>query len=68
MTLHSYWRTLQAERREKQRRELAALRRLSVPPGAYGLRAGEEKVVTDSRGNRFVVVADASAVKHHRRR
>jgi hypothetical protein len=43
-------------------------RRLIVPPGVYGLRDGEEKLVTDSRGNPLLVKADAIAAENKRRR
>lgn len=64
-----YWRVLQANRREKERREASIpLRRLNVPPGTYGMRDGEERVVTDSRGTQYVAHATKVAIKSRRGR
>jgi hypothetical protein len=38
-------------------------RRLTVPPGTYGLRNGEEKLVTDSCGDPLLVKADVRVAK-----
>lgn len=61
------WRQIQAEKDERRRRERVQLRQLTVPPGCYGLQHGEEKIVTDCKGNRFLVIASRSAVGARRR-
>jgi hypothetical protein len=43
-------------------------RRLTVPPGAYGLRDGEEKLITDGWGDPLLVKADKSVVISRGRR
>jgi len=65
-----YWRILQANRRKKERRQKpqSSLRHLDVPPGTYGMRDGEERVITNGLGNQYLLHATKSAVRSPRGR
>jgi hypothetical protein len=60
-----YWREI-AERRRQQNKRTAPPRRLAVPPGAFKLALGEEKLITNGAGERLIVHAVAEAVSHKR--
>ena len=65
------WHELEARRDARRRRELFndtifGLRRMVVAPGTFDLKNGEERIIPDSRGNRFLMIASEAARKRER--